>query len=61
MSIKTKIISIMAAHPTLATFGIGLSITLSIGMALNMVDPQHVFAFRCDPTAGNHYCGMRGD
>jgi hypothetical protein len=61
MSIKTKIMSLMATHPTLVTFGIGLAITLSIGMALNMVDPQHAFAFRCDPTAGNHYCGMRGN
>ena len=51
----------MATHPTLVTFGIGLAITLSIGMALNMVDPQHAFAFRRDPTSGNHYCGMRGN
>jgi hypothetical protein len=53
--------SLMATHPTLVTFGIGLAITLSLGMALNMVDSQHAFAFRCDPTSGNHYCGMRGN
>ncbi|MER5176191.1 MAG: hypothetical protein ABJB76_03740 [Candidatus Nitrosocosmicus sp.] len=43
MSLKTKIICIIAAHPKLVTFGIGLAITSVIGIAIGMLDHQQVF------------------
>jgi hypothetical protein len=44
MSLKTKIMDIVTAHPKLVTFGIGLAITFVIGTAIEMVDHQQVFA-----------------
>jgi len=38
MSIKTKIMNIITAHPKLLTFGIGLGITFVIGTATGMLD-----------------------
>jgi uncharacterized membrane protein len=38
MSIKTKIMNIITAHPKLVTFSIGLTITFVIGAALGMMD-----------------------
>ncbi len=41
MSIKTKIIKSLTAHPTIAIFGIGLAITISIGLASGLIQgPQ---------------------
>jgi hypothetical protein len=40
MSLKTKIMNLLTAHPTLVTFGIGLAITFVIGAAIGMVDHQ---------------------
>ena len=37
MSIKDKIMNIVAAHPKLVTFGIGIAITFVIGTAIGMV------------------------
>ena len=37
MSIKTKIMNIITAHPKLVTFGIGLAITFVIGSTIGVV------------------------
>jgi uncharacterized membrane protein len=44
MSLKTKIMNIITAHPKLVTFGIGLGITFVIGTAIGLVDHQQAFA-----------------
>jgi len=44
MSLKTKIMNIITAHPKLVTFGIGLTITFVIGTAIGMVDHNQAFA-----------------
>ncbi|MDQ6724140.1 MAG: hypothetical protein M3Z01_07750 [Thermoproteota archaeon] len=44
MSLKTKIMNIVASHSKLVTFGIGLALIFSIGIAIGMVDQQQVFA-----------------
>ena len=36
--------NVIAAHPKLATLGIGLAITLAIGTAIGMVDVQQAYA-----------------
>jgi hypothetical protein len=46
MSLKTKIMNLLTAHPKLVTFGIGLAITFVIGTAIGMVDHQQVLAVR---------------
>ena len=38
MSIKSKIMNVMAAHPKLVTFAIGFGITMAIGTAIGMLD-----------------------
>jgi uncharacterized membrane protein len=40
MSLKTKIMNTLTAHPKLVTFSIGLAITFVIGAAIGMVDHQ---------------------
>jgi hypothetical protein len=40
MSLKTKIVNIVAVHPKLVTFGFGLTITFAVGTAIGMVDHQ---------------------
>ena len=45
MSLKTKIVNVVAAHPKLVTLGIGLAITFVIGTTIGMVDHQ-AFASR---------------
>ncbi len=45
MSIKTKIMDIVAAHPKLVMSGIGLRITFVIGTAIGMADASHQSAF----------------
>jgi hypothetical protein len=42
MSLKTKIINLIAAHPTLVMFGIGLAITFAI--PLNIQNYNHANA-----------------
>jgi hypothetical protein len=44
MSIKSKIMNVMAAHPKLVTFAIGSGITMAIGTAIGMLDHQQAFA-----------------
>jgi hypothetical protein len=44
MTLKDKIMNIVAAHPKLVTLGIALGITFVIGTALGLVDHQSVFA-----------------
>ncbi|HET7285611.1 MAG TPA: hypothetical protein VFI70_13085 [Nitrososphaeraceae archaeon] len=47
MSTKQKIMNVIAAHPKLATLGIGLAITLAIGTAITgMVDVQQAHAIQ---------------
>jgi hypothetical protein len=42
MSLRQKLIDLMTAHPKLATFAIGLAITMAVGTAIGMVDNQHL-------------------
>jgi hypothetical protein len=42
MSVKSKIMNAMIAHPKLVTFGIGLAITMAIGAAIGMLDHSHL-------------------
>ena len=48
MSIKDKIMNIVAAHPKLIILGIGLTITFVVGTAMGMIDHNSVFAFRSE-------------
>jgi hypothetical protein len=54
MSIKTKIMNIITAHPKLVTFGIGLAIAFVIGTAIGMVDANHQLAFAVPGGRGPH-------
>ena len=49
MSLKTKIMNVVTAHPKLVTFGIGLAVTFVVGAILGAVSPEQVFA------KGNHF------
>jgi hypothetical protein len=42
MSIKSKILNAMTAHPKLFTFAIGFGITMAIGTAIGMLDHSHM-------------------
>jgi hypothetical protein len=42
MSIKQKILNAIATHPKLATFAIGLAITMAVGAAIGMLDHSHM-------------------
>ena len=56
MSIKTKIMNIITAHPKLVTFGIGLAITFAIGTTIGMLDyGQMVFAHHCPGCHHHHH------
>jgi len=44
MSLKDKIISAIASHPKLVTFGIGLAVTFVIGTAIGLSDQNQAFA-----------------
>ncbi len=44
MSFKDKIMDIMIGHPKLVTLGIGLAITLAIGLVIAMLDPHQALA-----------------
>jgi hypothetical protein len=43
MSLKTKIMNIVASHPKLVTFGIGLAITFVVGTVIGMIDHNQAF------------------
>jgi mannitol/fructose-specific phosphotransferase system IIA component len=45
MSIKTKIMNIVTAHPKLVTFGSGMTVTFVIGIAIGMVENNHISAY----------------
>jgi hypothetical protein len=44
MSIKNKIVNVMAAHPKFVTFVIGLGITMAVGTAIGMFDHNLAYA-----------------
>ena len=44
MSVKQKILNAIATHPKLATFAIGLAITMAIGIAVGTVETQQTHA-----------------
>jgi hypothetical protein len=44
MSVKSKIMNVMTAHPKLVTFAIGLGITMAIGTAIGMVGINQALA-----------------
>jgi len=44
MSLKTKIMNVVTAHPKLVTFGVGLAVTFVVGTAIGMVDHNQAFA-----------------
>jgi hypothetical protein len=45
-SLKENVSSTITAHPKLATFAFGLTITFVIGTAIGMVDNHQVFAVK---------------
>jgi hypothetical protein len=59
MSIKSKIINVMAAHPKIATFAIGLGITMAIGTAIGMLDHSQI-AFAASSSGGSSTSGASG-
>ena len=40
-SLKQRMLNVVAAHPKVLTFGIGLAITVAIGIAIGMSDQSH--------------------
>jgi hypothetical protein len=44
MSLKSKIMETITAHPKLVTFGIGLMITFAFGTAIGLSDHNQAFA-----------------
>jgi hypothetical protein len=38
--LKQKLLNAISAHPKLATFGIGLAMTMAVGTAIGMVEVQ---------------------
>ncbi len=45
MSLKTKIMNAIVAHPKLVTFGIGIAITVVVvGTAIGLISPEQVLA-----------------
>jgi len=52
MNIKNRLLNAITAHPKLVTFGIGLAITFSIGIAIGMLDHNQAFASK-GLTTGN--------
>jgi len=44
MSLKTKIMNVVTAHPKLVTLGVGLAVTFVVGTAIGMVDHNQAFA-----------------
>jgi len=61
MSIKSKIMNVMAAHPKLVTFAIGFGITMAIGTAIGMLDHgQTAFAYVTGGAGGASGIGGAG-
>jgi hypothetical protein len=54
MSLKTKIMNIITAHPKLVTFGIGLAITFVVGTAIGMIDYNQAFASPINTGSNTH-------
>jgi hypothetical protein len=44
MSIKQKVMNIVAAHPKLVTLGIGLAVTFGIAMIVGIAETQQAHA-----------------
>lgn len=44
MSLKQKLLSAISAHPKLATFAIGLAITMAVGTAIGIFDTNSASA-----------------
>ena len=44
MSVKQKILNVISTHPKLVTVGIGLAITMAIGIAVGTVETQQAHA-----------------
>ena len=48
MSIKQKILNTLSTHPKLAALGIGLAITMAVGMIIGMTEVDQAYAqFYC--------------
>ncbi len=61
MSIKDKVMNMVIRHPKLVTFGIGLAITFTIGIAIGMLDHgQLAFAGSSQSSHGSGGGGGRG-
>ena len=46
MSLKSKIMNTITAHPKLVMFGIGLGITFVVGTAIGLISPEQALATR---------------
>ncbi len=44
MSLKGKIMNIIASHPKLVTFGIAVAISVVVGTAIGLISPEQVQA-----------------
>jgi hypothetical protein len=44
MSLKSKIMNTITAHPKFVMFGIGLGITFVVGTAIGLISPEQVLA-----------------
>jgi hypothetical protein len=53
MSVKSKILNAISAHPKLVTFAIGFAITMAIGTAIGMLD-QQAFASPINTGSNTH-------
>ncbi|MDQ6722749.1 MAG: hypothetical protein M3Z01_00575 [Thermoproteota archaeon] len=54
MSLKTKIMNVITAHPKLVTFGIGFAITFVVGIAIGLVDHNQAYAVGTNTNTGNN-------
>jgi hypothetical protein len=46
MSLKSKIMNTITAHPKFVMFGIGLGITFVVGTAIGLISPEQVLAIK---------------
>ncbi len=58
--LKNKLVNIIASHPKIVTFGIGLAITFVIGTAIGMVDHNLANAISNGGPGGNVSIGPGG-
>jgi hypothetical protein len=56
MSIRRKLLNVMAAHPKLVTFAIGLAITTSIAIAIGTVQEQQVYGHLPEAYGTRRFC-----